>query len=404
MDRPKSAKISLLGVWTTLLVLSVNGQSDCNTHRFTNNLAFTQCSPLSALGSFLHWTFNEQNRTVSIAYRHPGTSSSSWIAWGLNPSGTQMVGTQALVAYTNSSTGRFQGYTSPITQVQTQLQPGSLSFRVTNVSATLENGEATIFATLELPANLVTVTQVWQTGQVANGVPQSHPISGDNLRSISRIDFRSGQSSGSGGASGDRLRKRNTHGILNAVSWGVLMPLGAMTARYMKVFTQPAWFYLHIAFQVSGYVIGVSGWATGIKLGNDTPGTSYSTHRNLGIALFTFATLQVFALLLRPKPDHKYRIYWNVYHHSVGYTTIILSIINIFKGFDILDPAEKWRWAYIGILIFLGACVLILEPLTWFIVLRRKSRGGNTVAAPTTNKYSNGVNGTTTTGQHHQEA
>lgn len=182
------------------------------------------------------------------------------------------------------------------------------------------------------------------------------------------------------------------------------MPLGAMMARYMKVFADPTWFYLHIAFQVSGYAIGVAGWATGIKLGNDSPGTSYSTHRNLGIALFTFATLQVFALLLRPKPDHKYRTYWNVYHHTVGYTTIILSIVNIFKGFDILDPADKWRWAYIGILIFLGACILILEPLTWFIVLRRKSRGGNTVAAPTSNKYSNGVNGTTSTGPHHQAA
>jgi hypothetical protein len=59
-----------------------------------------------------------------------------------------MVGTQALVAYTNSSTGRFQGYTSPITRLDTRLQPGSLSFRVTGVSATSANGEATIFATL----------------------------------------------------------------------------------------------------------------------------------------------------------------------------------------------------------------------------------------------------------------
>ncbi|CAN7058464.1 hypothetical protein IGI04_014681 [Brassica rapa subsp. trilocularis] len=404
MDRTKSAKVSLFAVWTILLVLNVNGQSGCDTHRFANNIAFTSCTPLSALGSFLHWNYNGQNSTVSIAYRHPGTSSSSWIAWGLNPSGARMVGTQALVAFTNSS-GQFQAYTSSVDDFSTQLQPGSLSFGVSLVSATLVNGEATIFATLELPANLVMTNQVWQEGPVANGVPQTHQRTGDNMRSIGRIDFRTGQSSASGGSSGNRLRRRNTHGILNAVSWGVLLPMGAMMARYMKVFTAPTWFYLHIVFQVSGYVIGVSGWATGIKLGNDSPGTSYSTHRNLGIALFTFATLQVFALLLRPKPDHKYRFYWNVYHHTVGYATIILSIINIFKGFDILDPEDKWRWAYIGILIFFGACVVILEPLTWFIVLRRKSRGGNTVAAPISNKYSNGVNGTTsTTGQHHQDA
>ncbi|CAN8232647.1 unnamed protein product [Cochlearia groenlandica] len=395
-------KITLFAVWTTLLVLTVNAQSNCDTHRFSNNIAFTDCSPLPSLGSFLHWTFTEQNNTVSIAYRHPGTSSSSWVAWGINPSGQQMIGTQAIVAYTNSS-GQFIFHTTPVTGYATQLQPGNLSFPVTGVSATQVNGEVTIFATLELPANLVATNQVWQVGPVTNGVPSSHPMGGDNGRSLGRIDFRSGQSSGGGGSAGDRLKKRNTHGILNAVSWGVLMPLGAMMARYMKVFTDPTWFYLHIAFQVSGYVIGVAGWATGIKLGNDTPTTSYSTHRNLGIALFTFATLQVFALLLRPKPDHKYRFYWNVYHHTVGYTTIVLAIVNIFKGFDILDPEEKWRWAYIGILIFLGACVVILEPLTWFIVIRRKSRGGNTVAAPAhSNKYSNGVS--TTNGAHHQEA
>ncbi|AED94011.1 unnamed protein product [Arabidopsis thaliana] len=404
MDRTQSPKTALFAVLATLLVLTVNGQSLCNTHRFTNNLAFADCSDLSALGSFLHWTYNEQNGTVSIAYRHPGTSASSWVAWGLNPSSTQMVGTQALVAFTNTTTNQFQAYTSSVSSYGTRLERSSLSFGVSGLSATLVSGEVTIFATLELSPNLITANQLWQVGPVVNGVPASHQTSGDNMRSSGRIDFRTGQASAGGGGSGDRLRKRNTHGVLNAVSWGVLMPMGAMMARYMKVFADPTWFYLHIAFQVSGYVIGVAGWATGIKLGNDSPGTSYSTHRNLGIALFTFATLQVFALLVRPKPDHKYRTYWNVYHHTVGYTTIILSIVNIFKGFDILDPEDKWRWAYIGILIFLGACVLILEPLTWFIVLRRKSRGGNTVAAPTSSKYSNGVNGTTTTGPHHQDA
>jgi hypothetical protein len=39
---------------------------------------------------------------------------------------------------------------------------------------------------------------------------------------------------------------------------------------------------------------------------------------------------------LRPKKDHKYRLYRNVYHHSMGYTVIILVIINIFKGVDVV--------------------------------------------------------------------
>ena len=86
------------------------------------------------------------------------------------------------------------------------------------------------------------------------------------------------------------------HGVLNAVSWGILMPVGIIIARYLKVFKSagPAWFYLHVACQTSGYAVGIAGWATGIKLGSDSPGISYDTHRNLGMIIFALGTLQVF--------------------------------------------------------------------------------------------------------------
>jgi len=85
------------------------------------------------------------------------------------------------------------------------------------------------------------------------------------------------------------------HGILNAVSWGLLFPIGAMIARYMRIFesADPAWFYLHVSCQFSAYVIGVAGWATGLKLGSESKGIQYNTHRNIGISLFSIATLQV---------------------------------------------------------------------------------------------------------------
>lgn len=89
------------------------------------------------------------------------------------------------------------------------------------------------------------------------------------------------------------------HGVLNAVSWGILMPLGAIIARYLKAFDfgDPAWFYLHVACQTSAYIIGVVGWATGIKLGSDSSGVQYSAHRTIGIVLFCLATLQVHEIL-----------------------------------------------------------------------------------------------------------
>lgn len=53
---------------------------------------------------------------------------------------------------------------------------------------------------------------------------------------------------------------------------------------------------------------------------------------------------------------------------------LILSLINVFKGLDILDPATKWMSAYIGILVVLGAIALFLEVVTWIVVLKRKSK------------------------------
>lgn len=86
------------------------------------------------------------------------------------------------------------------------------------------------------------------------------------------------------------------HGILNVVSWGIMFPVGAIIARYLRTFqsADPAWFYLHAFCQTSAYAIGVAGWGTGLKLGSESKGVQYTNHRNIGIALFCLATVQVF--------------------------------------------------------------------------------------------------------------
>ncbi|KAK0591152.1 hypothetical protein LWI29_036231 [Acer saccharum] len=355
------------------LFLTSYAQQNCNSSTFANNKQYTVCRTLPVLSSSIHWTYHSSNNTVDLAFRKTGTSSSNWVAWALNPSGQQMAGSQCLVAHQNSTA--IHAYTSPIGSGIPSLQQGSLSFEVPSISATLSGTEMTIYATLQLNSDLLSTNQVWQEGPMSGGVPASHPTSGNNVASVGTIDFRTGETTASsGGGSNSRLRKRNTHGVLNAVSWGILMPIGAMMARYLKVFkfANPAWFYIHVACQCSAYIIGVAGWATGIKLGNDNPITISEIHRNVGIALFALGTLQVFALLLRPKPDHKYRFYWNIYHHLTGYTVIGLSIYNVLKGLSILDPGNDWWWAYVGTLIGLGSLSTLLEAVTWFIVIKRK--------------------------------
>ncbi|KAK1396166.1 Cytochrome b561 and DOMON domain-containing protein [Heracleum sosnowskyi] len=370
-------------------VFASTSAQDCNNYAFRSNNKFSTCSSLPEQNAFLHWTYNSTDHTADIAFRHGSVSTSRWVAWALNINKTGMAGAQSLVAFQNSS-GAMRFYTSPVASTAISgLTQGPLSFDVPKMSAEFvsSSSEIIIYATLNLPKGRTSFSQVWQEGPVSSDNPSAHALGSANTKSVGTVDFSSGQTTAGGGVGNSKRRRRNVHGVLNTVAWGILLPLGALTARYLKVFksADPAWFYLHAFCQSSAYIVGVAGWGTGLKLGSDSPGITYDKHRNIGITLFCLGTLQVFALLLRPKKDHKYRLYWNIYHHAIGYTVIALSIANIFEGFDILDPAKKWKRAYIGVIIFLAVVAAILEALTWFIVLKRKDDESD--------KYPQGVNG-----------
>ncbi|AED95529.1 Cytochrome b561 and DOMON domain-containing protein [Arabidopsis thaliana] len=347
----------------------------CSNYKFSTNRLFESCNDLPVLDSFLHYTYDSSSGNLQIAYRHTKLTPGKWVAWAVNPTSTGMVGAQAIVAYPQSD-GTVRAYTSPISSYQTSLLEAELSFNVSQLSATYQNNEMVIYAILNLPlANGGIINTVWQDGSLSGNNPLPHPTSGNNVRSVSTLNLVSGASgstsTGAGGAS--KLRKRNIHGILNGVSWGIMMPIGAIIARYLKVSksADPAWFYLHVFCQSSAYIIGVAGWATGLKLGNESAGIQFTFHRAVGIALFCLATIQVFAMFLRPKPEHKYRVYWNIYHHTVGYSVIILAVVNVFKGLDILSPEKQWRNAYTAIIVVLGIVAVVLEGFTWYVVIKR---------------------------------
>ncbi|KAI3514517.1 hypothetical protein L1887_12979 [Cichorium endivia] len=369
--------IFFLAFFTLLTTHLSYAQLSCITQKFTNNKLYNHCNDLPHLNSYLHWSLDASKNTLSIAFIASPATSAGWISWAINPTGDGMAGAQALVAF-KASNGSMVVKTYNISSYSSIME-GKLAFNVKDKSADYSDGVMRIFATVELPEKgMSTVNQVWQVGPSVSpgGFPAKHAFQPANLGAKGRLDLLSGQSSTGGGIGGDsRTKKRNIHGILNAVSWGILFPVGIIIARYLRTFpsADPAWFYLHAFCQVSAYAIGVAGWATGLKLGSESKGVTYDTHRSIGIALFSLATVQIFALFLRPNKDHKLRFYWNIYHHGVGYSILILGIINVFKGLDILSPESKWRSAYIITISTLGAIALLLEVITWIVVLKRKS-------------------------------
>ncbi|XP_062022780.1 cytochrome b561 and DOMON domain-containing protein At3g25290-like [Rosa rugosa] len=353
---------------TVILLISPAYSQSCSSQSFANKMLYTQCADLPTLSSTLHWYYDSANSTLAIAFIAPPAKPAGWTSWAINPTGTGMAGAQTLLAYKTSS-GAMAVKTFNISSYSS-IVPGKLAFDVWDTAAESSGGVFRLFAKVKVKTGQV--NHVWQVGpSVIDGFPAKHAFDAPNLQAKGTLTL-TGTNAGVTGAGADpKLKDRNIHGILNAVSWGFLFPLGIIIARYIRTFpsADPAWFYLHISCQISAYAIGVAGWATGLKLGRG----EYTTHRNIGITLFTFATVQMFALFLRPGKDHKYRLYWNIYHHSVGYAILVLGIVNIFKGLDILNPTNHWKTAYIIAICVLGGIAVVLEILTWIVVLNRRS-------------------------------
>lgn len=154
------------------------------------------------------------------------------------------------------------------------------------------------------------------------------------------------------------------HNWLMVIGWGVLIPIGIITARYFK-HKGSWWFHVHRAVQSFAFVIVIIALGLGFKA-NEGWDTDLPVHRDLGIAATALGLVQVISLVARPDPDHKHRHLWYLWHSWIGRSAAILAIANIYYGILVVMVLGVWAWAaYTGVL---GAVVLIavvLEIQEW---------------------------------------
>ncbi|TYI41952.1 hypothetical protein ES332_A01G063300v1 [Gossypium tomentosum] len=302
----------------------------CDNNRFRGGKTFDSCIDLPSLNCLLHWNFHSLTQTVDVALRRNSVDQKTrWMSWAINPHSKGMVGSQALVAFQKDD-GTMVAYTSSITSYATQLQKGDLSFPVNGVSSIPEGNEMIMFATLALPANTTTVNHLWQEGPLAGNFPRMHPLSGS------------------------RNQWKIVHGILCTLGWGFLMPVGALIARHGKQWPGTAWFRAHVFFQCSAFLIGLAGGIIGVLLWLGALGARIGRgiHQYIGITLLGLGAIQGIV-----------GVYFNIFHCSLGYGTIGLSIANVFLGFHMVHLMIKtWpQVTYIAAISLLGTIALILE-------------------------------------------
>jgi hypothetical protein len=170
--------------------LPLSAAQSCASDTFSNNQAYESCASLPRLGATLHYNYTADTNTVSVAFRAPPLDKGGWVAWGLNPNGTGMVGTQAVVAFQHSN-GSLVAYPTLLDSYAPSMAPAELGFPVSDVAAEhLSGKEMVVYATVALPGKGSKFNHVWQQGSsVVDGVPAAHPTTGDNILSTGTVDF-----------------------------------------------------------------------------------------------------------------------------------------------------------------------------------------------------------------------
>lgn len=92
-------------------------------------------------------------------------------------------------------------------------------------------------------------------------------------------------------ASNGFIKMRKSHGIVGVIGWGLIMPVGAIIARYFR-HKDPVWFYLHSFIQFVGFAFGLITVLLGIQLYNQMH-VHIPAHRGIGIFVLVLSILQV---------------------------------------------------------------------------------------------------------------
>ncbi|XP_027908122.1 cytochrome b561 and DOMON domain-containing protein At3g61750-like [Vigna unguiculata] len=281
-----------------------------------------------------------------------------WVGIGFSKDG-MMVGSSAMVGWISKhGHGKIkQFYLRGRRQSEVIIDKGELPLN--NVPAAV----ATNGAEIHLAFQLQTTTPFQkQPILLAFGskYPQNHHLSTHEDKTAIVFDFSAGSTSP---VPHELNQKRTKHGILGIIGWGLILPVGAIIARYFR-HKDPLWLYLHAIIQFVGFTFGLSTVILGLQLYSKMH-AHIQAHRGIGIFVLVLSILQIFALILRPKKDSKIRKIWNWYHSWFGRLALIFAAINIVLGMQAAGAGSDWKIGYGFLFGIMVTAAIILEVLAY---------------------------------------
>ncbi|KAK1394421.1 DOMON domain, Cytochrome b561/ferric reductase transmembrane, DM13 domain protein [Heracleum sosnowskyi] len=161
--------------------------------------------------------------------------------------------------------------------------------------------------------------------------------------------------SGSAEAEEDLRPVLSVHGFMMFLAWGILLPGGILSARYLKHLKGDGWFKIHVYMQYSGLAIIFLGFLFAVA---ELRGLYLdSIHVKFGMGAIILACVQPVNAYLRPKKSasgeivSSNRIMWEYIHVIVGRCSIVVGMAALFSGmkhlgerYDVyLEYREKQR-------------------------------------------------------------
>ncbi|GAQ86586.1 hypothetical protein KFL_002980090 [Klebsormidium nitens] len=338
------------------------------------------------------FTFRWNDQGSNVVQISVSDQSGGWIGFGI---GARMVGSSAAIAFPasggNSAGGVYANTYYLGGERSSEVNPGgNLQLSTDGVEAEYTGGVMTMLFTLTLasgqyPTSSVIFargvagnpstgaipehTQYYQgrlTWQVATTAPTTAPttVSGSGNSSTSSTSAPTTNSGSGSSGPGLTIESGQTtmtkvHGIIQMIVWSVIFPLGIIAARFFH-HMDPLWWHLHRAIQGLGFIGFAVGLGLGLKSKAAQSGAS-GVHTILAIVLLVAISLQILAVVLRPKKDAKVRSAWNLYHHWLGRSAIVIAIVNIYIGLNLYNASSEITTAYTVIWVAVALVYLALE-------------------------------------------
>ncbi|KAL2336205.1 hypothetical protein Fmac_010651 [Flemingia macrophylla] len=294
--------------------------------------------------------------TTTIILSAPYTIG--WVGIGFSRDG-MMVGSSAMVGWISKhGHARIkQFYLRGRKSSEVIVDKGELS--LSNVPAAVATNGAQIHLAFELQ---MTTPFEKQPILLAFGskYPQNHHLSKHEDKTAIVFDFSAGST---GPVSYESIRMRTNHGILGIIGWGLILPVGAIIARYFR-HKDPIWFYLHVVIQFVGFSFGLGTVVLGLRLYSKMH-AHLPAHRGIGIFAMVLSILQIMALFLRPKKDSKIRKIWNWYHSWFGRLALVFAAINIVLGMQAAGAGSDWKIGYGFLVGIMVVAAIVLEVLAY---------------------------------------